>query len=86
MKHYETNQKRDIVRKRNEKNRELLQHERIQNRENVVEEEDNILGRFLQIATGDQIYVNSLNLHEIENEILEEYIGDFEMMESKVDW
>ena len=42
--------KRDIIRKQNEKKRELKQFERIQKRENVVEEDINI-GRFFEVAT-----------------------------------
>ena len=41
-------------------------------------EEDIDLGRFLELATSDKIYVNSLNLHQIQNEILPDYTGDFE--------
>ena len=37
---------------------------------------DNIdLGRFLEIATSNKKYVNNLNLHEIKNEILQDYTG-----------
>ena len=59
--------KRDIVRKRKEEKRELKQFERIQNRENLVEEDIN-LGRLFEFATTNKKYVNSLVLHEIENE------------------
>ena len=37
------------------------------------------LGRFFELATSNKIYVNNLNLHEIKNEILEEYTGGFEL-------
>ena len=45
MKQKETNGKKDIIRKRNEENRELKQYERIQNRKNATQEEDICLGR-----------------------------------------
>ena len=32
------------------------------------------------MVTSDKIYVNNLNLCEIENEILEDYTGDFELV------
>ena len=35
------------------------------------------LGRFFELATTNNIYVNSLNLHEIKIEILHDYTGDF---------
>ena len=41
--------------------------------------EDIDIGRFFELATTDRKYVNGLNLHEIKNEILEEYAGDFEL-------
>ena len=37
------------------------------------------LSRFLELATSSKIYVNSLNLHEIRNEILQDYSSDFEL-------
>ena len=37
------------------------------------------LGRFFELATSNKIYVNNLNLHEIKNEILQDYTGDFEL-------
>ena len=40
--------------------------------------EDIDLGRFFDLATSNKIYVNSLKLHEIKNEILQDYTGDFE--------
>ena len=36
-------------------------------------------GRFFELATSNEIYVNNFNLHEIKNEILQDYIGDFEL-------
>ena len=49
--------------------------------ENSVEE-DFDLGRIFQLATTNKINVNGLNLHETENEILEDYAGDFELIGS----
>ena len=56
---------------------EKKQNERRQKRENLVE--DINIGRFFEIATSNKIYVNNLNLHEIKNEILHDYTGDFEL-------
>ena len=42
-------------------------------------EDDIDLGRFFELATTNKIYVNGLNRHEIKNEILEDYTGDFEL-------
>ena len=44
--------------------------------------EDINVGRFFKLATTDRQYVNALNLHEIKNEILEDYTGDFELIGS----
>ena len=52
------------------------QNERRQKRENLAEE-DIALGRFFELATRNKIYVNNLNLHEIKNEVLQCYTGDF---------
>ena len=41
--------------------------------------EDIDLGRFFEIATGNKIYVNSLNLHKMRNGILQDYTGDLEL-------
>ena len=41
--------------------------------------EDIDLGRFLELATSNKIFVNSLNSHNIKNEILQDYAGDFEL-------
>ena len=65
------------TRLQNESNRAIKQNERRQRRENMVEEID--IGRFLKLATSDKMYVNNLNLHEIKNEILQDYTGDFEL-------
>ena len=54
------------------------QNERRQKRENLAEE-DIDLGRFFELATSNKIYVNNLNLHEIKDEILQDYTGDFEL-------
>ena len=44
--------------------------------------EDIDIGRFFELATTDRQYVNALNLHEIKNEILEDFTGDFELIGS----
>ena len=67
-----------MIRRQNESNREKKQNERRQKRENIIEDVD--LGRFFELATINKIYVNNLNLHEIKNEILEDYTGDFELI------
>ena len=41
--------------------------------------EDIDLGRFLELATNNKIYFNNLNLHEIKNDILQDFAGDFEL-------
>ena len=41
--------------------------------------EDIDLGRFVELATSNKIYVDSLNLHELTNEFLQDYTGDFEL-------
>ena len=50
-------------------------------KENVVEEAINS-GRIFELATANTKYVNGLNLHEIESEILLDYLSDFEMIGS----
>ena len=79
-KEYELNKRRKLIRRQNESNKETKQNERRQKGENIVEEID--IGRFYELATTDRQYVNGLNLHEIKNEILEDYIGDFELIGS----
>ena len=49
-------------------------------RKNIDEDID--LGRFFEIATTNRNNVNGLNLHEIRNEILEGFTGDFELFGS----
>ena len=73
-------QKRKLIRRKNESNREIKRNERRQKRENMVEDID--IGRFFELATTDRKYVNGLNLHEIKNEILEDYTGDFQLIGS----
>ena len=73
-------QKRKLIRRKNESNREIKRNERRQKRENMIE--DNDIGRFFELATTDGKYVNGLNLHEIKNEVLEDYTGDFELIGS----
>ena len=72
-----TKKKAKLNRKQNESNREIKQNERRQKRENIGEDFD--LGRFFELATTNRKYVNGLNLHEIKNEVLEDYTGDFEL-------
>ena len=79
-KQYELNRRRVSIRKQNESNREIKRNERRQRRENIVKDID--IGRIIELATTDKIYVNSLNLHENKNEILEIYTGDFELIGS----
>ena len=67
-----------MIRKQNESNRKLKRNERRQKRENIAEDID--LGRFFELATSSKIYVNSLNLHEIKIEILQDYTGDLELI------
>ena len=69
-----------MIRKQKVSNKEIKQNERRQKRENVVEDID--LGRFFELATSSKRYVNGLKLHKIENEILEDYRGDFELISS----
>ena len=42
--------------------------------------EDIDIGRFFELATTKRKYVNGLNLHEVKNEILQDYTGDFELI------
>ena len=76
-KKYELNKNRKLIRIQNESNKETKQNERRQKGENIVEDVD--LGRFFELATSNKIYVNNINLHEIKNEIPQDYIGDFEL-------
>ena len=73
-------QKKKRIRKQNESNREMKQNERRQKRENMVDDID--IGRFFELATTDKKYVNGLNLHEIKNEMRDDYTGDFELIGS----
>ena len=73
-------QKKKLTGKQNESNREIKRNERSQKGKIIVE--DNDIGRFFELATTDKIYVNGLNLHEIQNEVLEDYTGDFEIIGS----
>ena len=70
-------QKKKLIRIQNESKKEIKRNERRQRRENLVEDID--IGRFFELATSNRIYVNNLNLHEIEIEILQDYTGDFEL-------
>ena len=73
-------QKKKLIRKQNESNRETKQNERRQKRANIVKDID--IGRFFELATTDRKYVNGLNLHEIKNEISEDYTVNFELIGS----
>ena len=42
--------------------------------------EDIDTGRFFELATSNNIYVDNLNLHEIKNKILKDYKGDFQLL------
>ena len=70
--------KNKLTREQNESNKETKRNERRQKRENIVEEDIDV-GRFLELATSNRKYVNGLNLHEIKNEILQDYNNDFEL-------
>ena len=71
------NKRKTLITKETESNKKIKHNERKQKRKNIVEDID--LGRFLTLATSNKIYVNNLNLHEIKNEILQDYRGDFEL-------
>ena len=77
-KQYELNKRRKLIRRQNESNREKKQNERRQKRENLAEEDIDV-GRFFELATSNKIFINNLNLHEIKDEILHDYSGDFEL-------
>ena len=67
-----------MVRKQKESNKEIKHKEGKQKRDDMVEDIDS--SSFFELATSDRIYVYSLNLHEIQNEILQDYTGDFELI------
>ena len=50
-------------------------------RENILDEDIDI-GRFFELATNNEIYVNGLKLNQIKSEILLHYTGDFESVAS----
>ena len=70
-------QKKKLIKRQTESNKETKRNERRQKRENIVDDID--LGRFFELATSNKIFVNNLNLHEVKNEILQYYNGDFEL-------
>ena len=72
-------EKKKLIRKQNDSNKDIKRNERRQKRENMVEEKDIDLGRFFELAKSNRKYVNGLNLHEIKNEILKDYTSDFEL-------
>ena len=70
-----------MIRRQNELNIVIKQIERREKRQILIDE-DIDLGRFFELTTSNRNYVNGLNLHEIKNEILEDYRGDFELIGS----
>ena len=73
--------KRNFFRKLNEENKELRQNERFQNREKLVEQ-DNNLGGVFELATTKKTCVIRMILHEIKIENLLRYTSDFELIGS----
>ena len=69
--------RRVLIRKQNESNKEIKRNERQRKRKNFVDGVN--LGRFFELPTSNKINVNNLNLHEIKNEILQDYTIDFEL-------
>ena len=69
-----------MIRKQNESNKETKRNERRQRGENMVEDIDIDIGKFFELKTSNNIYVDNLNLYEIKNEILKDYTGDFELI------
>ena len=69
--------KKVLIGKQNESNKEIKQNERKQKRGNIVDE-DVDLGNFFVLAKINKLFVNGLNLHEIKNKILLDFKGDFE--------
>ena len=67
-----------MIKKQNESNKETKQIERQQKNEILVEEDIDIV-RFFELATSNKIHANNLNLHEIKNEFLQGYTGDFDL-------
>ena len=80
-KQYKVNKRRALITKQNESIKEIKQNERRQERDNLVEKVFD-LGSFFELATTNIKYNNSLNLHEIKNELLLDYTGDFEVIGS----
>ena len=78
QKEYELSERRTLIRKQNESNKEIKQNERKQKRENILDDDYDI-GRVVEPATTNKIYVNRLNLHPIKNEFLLDYTCDFEL-------
>ena len=70
-------QRRISNRKQNDSKKQLKQKEMKQKKDNIVEGID--LDRFFELATSNKKYVNSVNLHEIKTQILEDYTGDSEL-------
>ena len=77
-KRYDLNEKKALIRKQKESNKEIKQNERKQKRENLIDE-DSDLGKFFELASSDKVYVIGLNPYEIKNEISIHYKGDIEL-------
>ena len=81
VKKFQLAENRDLIRKQKESNEEKKPNGRKQKRVNILEE-DIDLGRFFELATTKRKCVNGLNLHEIKNESLLDYKGDYELIGS----
>ena len=77
----EIKKRKALLRKQNEMSEEIKQYERKQKRKKLI---DDVFGlvRFFELATTNEIYVNSLNLHENKNELFIDCLGDFETIGS----
>ena len=80
IKQNKTNEKQDIVRTRNEENKKIKQFERIQNRENKNEDNVDMNFFFEKALAENERMVDGSHLHEIENDFLSDYEGEFEMI------
>ena len=66
-KEYELNERRKLIRKQNESNKEVIENGRKRKKGNLIDESSDIGGLF-ELATTNKRYVNGLNLHEIKKE------------------
>ena len=80
---YELNKRRVLNRKQNETNKETKQNERKQIREKIIDKHIEI-GKFIELASSDKIYVTGLNLQETQNEFSLDYESVFELNGSMV--